>query len=227
MIECNKKQSNKGFTLVELIIAIAIMSILASLIGLCVIRYMESARQALDVHNASMIKNALNVYPYPSDFQGRDVYYTDPDTGETEHYKRGWVYVDKDEIRCSDQSAALAMIYAGLVHVSPSFEENLIANEEESTRWFPSGPDGDYIRRTAIDEYVFKNELTVHARRTWNTYQLDTYVDDEGELHLGASASNAYRTGGHAKDAETAKLFAEKVGCYDAKITPIGEQNSP
>ena len=50
------------------------------------------------------------------------------------------------------------------------------------------------------------------------------YVDEEGELHLGASASNAKRTNGHAKDSTTAKLFADKLGLYDAKITPIGEQ---
>ena len=224
MIKSVKKQNNKGLTLVELIIVIAILAILASIIGISVIRHLESARMALDVHNASMIRNALNTYPYPSNFQGRDVYYTDPETGETEHFKRGWVYVDKDEIRCSDQTAALAMIMSGLVCVSPEMEAQLIENEEDPVRWFPSGPDGDYVRRTNIDEYVFKNDLVCKARTTWNTYQLDMYVDEEGELHLGASASNAQRTNGHAKDNTTAKLFADKLGLYDSKITPIGEQ---
>ena len=224
MINSENKRNNKGLTLVELIIVIAILAILASIIGISVIRHLESARMALDVHNASMIRNALNTYPYPSNFQGRDVYYTDPETGETEHFKRGWVYVDKDEIRCSDQTAALAMIMSGLVCVSPEMEAQLVENEEDPVRWFPSGPDGDYIRRTNIDEYVFKNDLVCKARTTWNTYQLDMYVDEEGELHLGASASNAKRTNGHAKDNTTAKLFADKLGLYDAKITPIGEQ---
>lgn len=230
MIHSSKKQvvrkANQGFTLVELIIAIAIMAILASVIGVSIIRYMDTARQAMDVHNASLIRNALNDHPFPSDFQGRVVDYTDPVTGETESYKRGWVYVDKDEIRCSDQSCALALINAGLVHVSREMERKLVENEESPTKWFPSGPDGDYIRRTAIDEYVFKNALTVKARTLWNTYQLDVYIDSVGELHLGASASNAMRSGGHAKDAETAQMFAKKLGLDDSKITPIGEQNS-
>lgn len=219
-----RKADNKGFTLVELIIAIAIMAILSSVIALAVIRYIEKARQAKDVYNASLIKDAVNTYPFPSNFQGRVVNYTDPDDGSTESYKRGWIYVDRTEIRCSDQSCALALINSGLVHVSPETERKIAENEESSPRWFPSGPDGDYIRRTSIDEYVFKNDLTVQATRTWNTYQIDVYIDEGGELHLGASASDAQRVGGHAKDAETAKLFASKLGFDHALVTPIGEQ---
>lgn len=226
MKQNEKRFDNKGFSLVELIIIIAIMAILASAITLSVIRYIENARQATDVYNGSLIKDALTIYPFPSDFQGRDVVYEDPETHERESFKRGWVYVDKDEIRCSDQSTALALINAGLVHVSPETADRIAENEESSQRWFPNPPDGDYIRKTAINEYVFKNSLTVKARRTWNTYQLDVYIDDSGELHLGASASNTQRSGGHSKDKETAELFANKLGLYDSKITPIGEQNS-
>jgi len=220
-----KKQSNKGFSLIELIICVAVMAILAAFISMAVVHYMEKGRQAKDVYHASLIKDALTMYTFPSDFQGRDMVYTDPQTGETETFKRGWVYVDKDEIRCSDQSTALALIYAGLVEVSPETEQKLIDNEENPNRWFPSGPDGDYIRRSNINEYVFKNGLTVKARRTWNTFQLDVYIDNDGQLHMGASASNAIRTNGHAKDEKTASLFAKKLGFDNAKITPIGEQN--
>ena len=39
-----KKSTNKGFTLVELIIVIAIMAVLATVIGLRVIRYIEKGR---------------------------------------------------------------------------------------------------------------------------------------------------------------------------------------
>ena len=104
------------------------------------------------------------------------------------------------------------MIYAGLVHVSPEMEATLAEHEESNPAWFPTGPDGDYIRKSDINEYVFKNDITVHARRTWNTYQLDVYVDDQGELHLRASASNAQRVNGHEKkDEKTARLMAQKA----------------
>ena len=227
MLNRKRNHVNKGFTLVELIITIAIIAVLASVVGLFIIHYLEKSRIAVDVHNAALIRDALNVYPFPSDFQGRVVNYTDPETGDTESYKRGWVYVDKDEIRCSDQSCALALIDAGLVYVSPETAAKIAANEEDPNRWFPSGPDGDYIRRSGIDEYVFRNNLIVKARTTWNTYQLDVYIDNAGEIHLGGSASNAIRTNGHAKDNDAASIFSHKVGFEHAFITPIGEQYRP
>ncbi len=217
---------NKGFTLIELVVIMAIIMVMAAVITVAVIRYIEKGRQAKDIYNASLIKDAMNTYVFPSDFQGQVISYEDPETHATEAYKRGWVYVDKDEIRCSDASTALAMIDFGLVDVSDEFEKNLREHEEDPNKWFPSGPDGDYYRRTGINEYAFKNDLTVNARRTWNTYQLDVYIDDDGELHMGASASNAIRTGGHAKDSETAEMFAKKLGFNHAMITPIGEQHS-
>lgn len=226
MSQREKKRRNSGFTLVEAIIVIAILAMLAAAVTLAVIKYIEKARLAMDVHNASMIKNAINVHPFPSDFQGRDVWYTDPVTGDSEMFKRGWVYVDKEEIRCSDPSCAMAIIEAGLVYVSPETERGIKDCEEGGYLWFPPGPDHDYIRRSAINEYVFHNDMTVKARTTWNTYQLDVYIDEASELHLGGSASNAERVGGHAKDSEATRIFATRVGLDDSKVTPIGEQHS-
>ncbi len=224
MFKCKQKHVNSGYTLVELIIVIAIITILGGAIGLSVVRYIEKSRIAMDIHNASMIRNALNVYPFPTEYQGETMTYTDPETGDSETYRRGWVYVDKDEIRCSDASTALAIIEAGLVDVSFGTELQIKEHEEDPNRWFPTGPDGDYFRKTNINEYVFKNAMTVKARTTWNTYQLDVYVNNAGNLILGASASNANRTNGHAKDDDTAALFAQKVGLDNAMHTPIGEQ---
>ena len=79
-----QKRKNKGFSLVELIVVMAIMTIIATAIALAVIRYIEKGRIAMDVYNAGLIKDALNVYPFPSDFQGRVVNYEDPETGETD-----------------------------------------------------------------------------------------------------------------------------------------------
>lgn len=226
MIDNIKKNSNKGFSLVELIIAIAIMAILATAVTVSVIRYMENARQTMDINNAKLIKDAVTAHTFPGDFQGETVNYTDPETHESETFKRGWVYVDKTEIRCSNPSLALALIDAGLVHVSNASAAKIAECEIDGTLWFPNPGDGDFIRKSNINEYVFSNKLTVKARTTWNTYQIDVYVDNSGELSLGASASNNIRTNGHEKDRETAMLFAEKLGLDGSRITPIGMQNN-
>lgn len=58
-IEKEKHQkSNKGFTLVELIIVIAIMAILASAVGISVIRYIQKAREGNVREEARVIHDA-------------------------------------------------------------------------------------------------------------------------------------------------------------------------
>ncbi|MBR1815755.1 MAG: type II secretion system protein [Lachnospiraceae bacterium] len=54
-----KKMNNKGFSLVELIIVIAIMAILAGAIAPALIRYIDKSRRSNDVSAAKTIKTAV------------------------------------------------------------------------------------------------------------------------------------------------------------------------
>ena len=54
------KKSNKGFSLVELIIVIAIMAILAAAIAPALIRYIDKSRRADDVQAGGTIATAVN-----------------------------------------------------------------------------------------------------------------------------------------------------------------------
>ena len=54
-----KKPNNKGFSLVELIIVIAIMAILAGAIAPALIKYIDKSRKSNDVSSAKTIKTAV------------------------------------------------------------------------------------------------------------------------------------------------------------------------
>lgn len=54
-----KEMNNKGFSLVELIIVIAIMAVLVGVLAPQFMKYVEQSRKATDISNASMIRDAV------------------------------------------------------------------------------------------------------------------------------------------------------------------------
>ena len=72
------KKNNKGFSLVELIIVIAIMAILAGAIAPALIRYIDKSRKSNDVSSAKTIKTAVetalgneDIYAYLTNNSGK------------------------------------------------------------------------------------------------------------------------------------------------------------
>lgn len=57
-----RKMNNKGFSLVELIIVIAIMAILIVVLAPQYLKYVERSRNSTDLQNATEIVTALQVY---------------------------------------------------------------------------------------------------------------------------------------------------------------------
>ena len=56
------KENNKGFSLVELIIVIAIMAVLVGVLAPQFIKYVESSKQSTDIQNAAEIRAAVEAY---------------------------------------------------------------------------------------------------------------------------------------------------------------------
>ena len=63
----NKKKDNKGFSLVELIIVVAIMAILVGLLAPQYLKYVEKSRKSADASNINEMVNAIQVYAADSD----------------------------------------------------------------------------------------------------------------------------------------------------------------
>ena len=57
-----RKMNNKGFSLVELIIVIAIMAILIVVLAPQYLKYVERSRNSTDLQNATTIKTAVETY---------------------------------------------------------------------------------------------------------------------------------------------------------------------
>ena len=59
MKKLNERQNNKGFSLVELIVVIAIMVVLVAVLAPVFSKYIESSRKSTDVQNANSIAEAV------------------------------------------------------------------------------------------------------------------------------------------------------------------------
>ena len=57
-----KQKNNKGFSLVELIVVIAIMAVLVGVLAPQLMKYVEKSREATDIQNCDSIASSLKAY---------------------------------------------------------------------------------------------------------------------------------------------------------------------
>lgn len=77
-----KQKNNKGFSLVELIVVIAIMAVLVGVLAPQLIKYVEKSREATDIQNCDSIATTLKTYFADQEGINGTVTVTVKDTGD-------------------------------------------------------------------------------------------------------------------------------------------------
>lgn len=187
MKKTSKDKKLNGFTLVELIVVIAIIGVLSAILIPTITKYVELSKNKVDVYNARTIYNMLQEEAM---LNSADVIvnYENPWGNSPEQKDHGYVYVDDNEIRVSN--IEIAQILA---------DHNIIKKEELDNYRLRQGKEIQYSKD--------KINLTCKSKKKWDRYQVN-FVLVDGDLVFSYSACrNRYN-----KDPVASKMFAEELG---------------
>lgn len=139
------KKNNKGFSLVELIIVIAIMAILAGALAPALIKYINKSRRSTDVQNADSLRTALQTA------------LSDPDAADANAANNNTVQ-SAASITSSATDAFLKEVYS------------IVGSASLKTKYAPKGgPNAGQTFGFSVDQAT--NEVKVFAD-TAGTYEL-------------------------------------------------------
>ena len=184
----NPKTELKGFTLIEVIIVIAIIGVLSAIIVPNVYDYIELSRNRADVSAAKVICEAIQmecaldadrIESFTKNPWGSG---TNPDGSTYTADDHGYVYVDKKEVRVSNYSIAKILEQNGYIKTAGPFKGE-------------------------VHEYKYsKNEcrgLVCKSNRTWYRYQINVNLRG-GEISFTYSANS--------KTGETRNVSGQSIG---------------
>lgn len=177
-----KEKRVKGFTLVELVVVLAIIGVLSAILIPSVSKYVEYANNKVDV------ANARKIYTILQESLAEDISNSIDSSSPWAGFNYGYVYVDNDEIRTSSKNIAKILANQGVIDKD--------AAENPTLR---QGKEPQFKKK--------KTNLICMSKKTWDRYQVNFEIVD-GELQFTYTACKGYRN----KDPETTEVFAEHVG---------------
>lgn len=176
----------KGFTLVELIVVIAIIGILSAILVPSIMGYIEKARNTADISNSKQITNALQIAIAIS--PDTMINHDNPWSGD-ENKDHGYVYVDDNEIRVSNLAIADILEEEGIIKAGCASQYNI-----------RQGKEATYSRD--------KLNVACKSRKSWQRYQIN-FVYRNGGLEFSYSATKTLNL---PKDTITSEIFAGMAG---------------
>lgn len=177
----------KGFTLVELVVVIAIIGILSAVLVPSIAGYVENAKNTADVSNARQITNALEIAIAIS--PDTIINHDNPWDDSPANKDHGYVYIDNDEIRVSNIEIAHILEEEGIIKKGCAEKYKIRQNKEATYS-------------------ADKVNVLCKSRKKWQRYQVNFVFRNSG-LEFSYSAT---RTLDISKDAVTSKKFADMMG---------------
>lgn len=165
--KCFNSKFNKGFSLVELIIVIAIMAILAATIAPALIRYIDKSRKAVDVQDAQMLYEAAALAAATSNDEAAAGWAA---VSKADDRRSGKVYATADGHQSSRSSVSTNVYSMRLVAWCRGVRHDGSYGGEWENSLFKSGMDGQDALAMTQREYTNEFLINLNQERAVGGY---------------------------------------------------------